>query len=61
MDEDMPLGMKVDLGLGQCHIVLDGHSPPPKKGTAAPAFRRMSIVVKRSSIAASTEHLYLVP
>ena len=33
----MPLGMKV--GLGPCHIVLDGDpAPPPKKGAEPPQF-----------------------
>jgi len=39
----MPLGMKVDLGLG--HIVLDGNQAPlPKKGAHHPNFRPMSVV-----------------
>ena len=56
----MKLGMEVGLSPG--HIVLDGDPapPPPKKGgTAAPTFRPMSIVAKRSSISATTELLYL--
>jgi len=33
----MPLDMKV--GLGPCHIVLDGDpAPPPKKGAQPPIF-----------------------
>ena len=41
----MPLGTKV--GFGPEHIVLDGEKAPPKRGTAAPNFRLMSIVAKR--------------
>jgi len=44
----MSLGMEVGLGPGD--FVLDGDPvppPPPKKGTARPNFRRMSIVIKR--------------
>jgi len=37
-----PLGMEVDLDPG--HIVLDGVSALRDRGTAAPSFRRMSIV-----------------
>jgi len=37
-----PLGTEVDLGPG--HIVLNEDSAPPRKGTAAPSFRPMSIV-----------------
>jgi len=45
----MPLGTEV--GLVQSDIVLDGDPPLPTEwGTAAPTFRPMSIVVKRSSI-----------
>jgi len=49
--------MEVRLGPG--HIVLDGDRvlPPQKKGTAAPAFRPMSIVAKRSPISATAELL----
>ena len=42
----MALGMEV--GLGPSHIVLDGDPAPlPKKGTAPPNFRPMSVVAKR--------------
>ena len=42
----MKLGTEVRLGPG--HIVLDGAPAPlPKKSTAAPTFRPMSIVAKR--------------
>jgi len=43
----MPLGREVDFGPGD--IVLDGDSAllPPKKGTAPPTFRPMSVVAKR--------------
>ena len=42
----MPLG--VEVGLGPCHIVLDGN-PAPRKGAQHPPpnFRPMSIVAKR--------------
>jgi len=54
----MPLGKKVDLGLGDS--VLDGNlSPrPPEKGTAHPPFQPMSIVAKRSPTSATAEHLF---
>jgi len=52
----MPLGMEVGLGSGD--IVLDGDQlPAPKRGTAAPAFRPMSIVAKQSPISATAELL----
>jgi len=45
----MPLGTEVSLGPG--HIVLDGEpAAPTENGTAAPAFRPMSIVAKRLPI-----------
>ena len=48
----MPLGTEVGLGPG--HIVFVGDpAPPHQKGdTAAPTFRPMSIVAKRSPISA---------
>jgi len=46
----MPLGR--DVGLGPSHIVVDGEPTPPERGTAAPSFRLMPIVVKRSPISA---------
>jgi len=53
----MPLGMKVGLGSG--HIVLDRDpAPTTGRGTAAPTFRPMSIVAKRSPISATAELLY---
>jgi len=52
----MPLGTVVDLGPG--HVVLDGDPAPPERGTAAPSFRPMCIVAKRSPISATAEHLY---
>jgi len=52
----MPLG--TELGLGPGDVVLDGDPAPPKKGgTAAPTFRLMFIVAKRSPIAATAELL----
>ena len=43
----MKLGTEV--GIGPCHIVLDGDSVPPKRGIDPPAlnFRPMSVVAKR--------------
>jgi len=50
----MKLGMAVSLGPG--HIVLDGDQlPTPKRGTAAPSFRSMSIIAKRSPISATAQ------
>jgi len=55
----MKLG--VEVGLGPDHIVLDGDLYlPPERGTAAPSFRSMSIVVKRSPVSATAEHLLLL-
>jgi len=51
----MKLGTEVDLGPG--HTVLDGVHLPPKGGTAAPSFRPMSVVAKRSPISATAELL----
>jgi len=54
----MPLGMEVCLGAG--HIVLDGDPAlSPIKGGTAPNFRPMSVVVKRSCISATAEHLLI--
>jgi len=55
-----PLGSQVDRGPGD--IVLDGDpAPPTERGTAAPTFRSMSIMAKRSSISTAAELLlYLV-
>jgi len=50
----MPLGTEVGLCPG--NLVLDGdQSAPAERGTAAPTFRSMSIVVKRSPISATAE------
>ena len=51
----MPLGTDVDLGSG--YIVLDGDPDSPKRDIAAPSFRPMSIVAKRSPTSATAEHL----
>jgi len=52
----MPLGTEVDLGPGD--IVLDGDpAAPTERGSAAPIFRPMSIVPKRSPISATAELL----
>ena len=48
-----------ELGLGPGNIVRwEPSSLPKKNGIAAPAFRRMSIVAKRSIISATTELLF---
>ena len=52
----LKLGMQVGLGPGD--IVLNGGQLPPpqkKRVTAAPNFRPMSIVAKRSPISATAE------
>jgi len=50
----MALGMEV--GLGPCHIALDGAQlPSPKKGAEPPNFRPISVVDKR--LDASRYHL----
>jgi len=52
----MPLGREVRLGPGD--VMLDGDpAPPTKGGTAAPTFRPMSVVAKRSPVSATAEHL----
>jgi len=54
----MPLGIVVSIA--RVDIVLDGDPAPPRKGawgTAAPTFRPMSIVAKRSPISAAAELL----
>jgi len=54
-----PRGTKVDLGTG--HIVLDGDPAPlPRKGTAAPSFRPMSLVaaVAHISYCRALVHLF---
>jgi len=54
----MPLGTQVSHGPG--HIVFDGGPAPlTERGTAAPTFRPMSTVAKRSPISASTAELLL--
>jgi len=52
----MPLGTMVGLGRGR--IVLHGDQAPPPKRGAAPNFRPMSIVAKRSPISATAQHLF---
>jgi len=52
----MTLG--TDVGLGPGDIVLDGNpAPPTERGTAAPTFRPVSFVAKRSPISATAELL----
>jgi len=52
--------LRTEIGLGSGYIVLDGdpapHSPA-ERGTAAPTFRPMSVVAKRSPISATAELL----
>ena len=51
-----------EVGLVPCDIVLDGDPTellPTERGTAAPTFRPMSIVAKRSPISATAELLFL--
>ena len=56
----MRIGREVDISPG--HTVLhEDPASPPKRGTAAPTFRPMSIVAKRSPISATAEHLSLSP
>ena len=45
----MPLGTEIDIGLD------DIVSPYTERGTAAPTFRPMSTVAKRSPISGTTE------
>jgi len=52
----MPLG--TEIGLSPGHIVLDGDPAPHGKGTAAPTFRPMFIVAKRSPISATAELVF---
>jgi len=55
----MSLGTEVGLSPG--HIVLDGdpaRPPPTERGTAAPTFRPVSVVAKRSHISATAELLF---
>jgi len=49
-----------EVGLGPGHIVLelDGDLAPTERGTAAPTFRPMSIVAKRSPISATAGLLF---
>jgi len=49
----MPLGTEV--GLGPDDIALDGDPAPVEGGTAAPTFRPMYIVAKRSPITATAD------
>ena len=49
----------VEVGRGPGDVVLDGDpAPPTERGTAAPSFRPMSIVAKRSPISATAELLF---
>jgi len=52
-------GMEVGLGAGD--TVLWGPSSHTETGTAAPTFRPMSTVVKRSPISATAELLFFMP
>jgi len=52
----MPLGMELRRPR-PCHVVLDGDPAAMERGTAAPTFRPISIVAKRSPISATAEVL----
>ena len=53
----IPLGTEV--GLGPDDIALDGDpAPTTERGTAAPTFRSVSTVAKRSPISAAAELLF---
>jgi len=56
----MPLGTEVDLGPGDIVLDRDPAPSPTERGTAAPIFRVMSIVAKRSPISATGELLSYV-
>ena len=59
MDQDATWSKGVGLGPGD--IVLDGNPAlPTEMGAAAPSFRPMSIVAKRSPISATAELLLSV-
>jgi len=49
-----------DVGLGSGDIVLDGVPAPPLPKGHSPNFWPMSIVVKRSPISATAEHLFAI-
>jgi len=52
------LSLGAEVGLGPGDIVLDGDpTPPTEMGTAAPTFRPMHAVAKRSPISATAELL----
>jgi len=53
----MPLGREV--GLGPDSIVLDGDPAPPKRGTADPTFRPVSIVAKRLPVSATAKLVFV--
>jgi len=48
MHQDMPLGTEV--GLTQATLLDGDPTPATERGTAAPTFRPMSVVAKRSPI-----------
>jgi len=51
----------IEVGLDPDHTVLDGDlASPTERGTAAPTFRPMSTVAKRSPISATAELLFSV-
>jgi len=54
----MPLGTEVDLGPG--HIVLDGDTAPPRRGTAAlPPLFGPCVLWPRSPFPATAELVYV--
>ena len=53
------VSLGTEVGLGPGNIMLDGDpAPPTERSTAAPAFRPMSVVAKRSPISAIAELLF---
>ena len=56
------MSLATEVGLGPGHIVLDGDPAPlpTERGTAAPTFRLISIVDKRSPISAAAELLFII-
>jgi len=48
-----------EVGLGPCHIVLDGDPAPLLQRVTATNIWPMSIVDKRSRISATAEHMFV--
>ena len=51
----MPLGTEIGLDINDIVLDRDPVLPPTERGIAAPTFRLMSIVAKRSPISATAE------